>query len=100
MQKQIAENGEITFWREAKEQEDKLIEEIKNSISNSSKCKMNHITEEMLKHPDSVKLYKEILSKELTDLPQDLVDSQLTASKASSRWNRVVDSLIVNKNRL
>ena len=61
---------------------------------------MNHITEEMLKHTDSMKLYTEILSKEITEIPEKLANSQLTASKASSRWNRVVDSLIVNKNRL
>ena len=44
-----------------------LINEIKSSISNSSKREMNHITEEMCKHPESNKFYHDILYEDLVE---------------------------------
>ena len=88
---------------EKKELREKLIDDIKSSISGSSKKEINHITEEMCKHPESNKLYNEILYEEIVEAASQglaYVDSQLTASKASSRWNRVVDSLIIHRANL
>ena len=52
---------------EKKELREKLVNDIKSSISNSSKREINHITEEMCKHPESNKLYNEILYEEIVE---------------------------------